>query len=762
MHPMPYCKRFVSILAICLLCAPRAHAKPVTFDFDIPAGPLPAAIAGFERIAGARVDVPGGADLSGFTTGGVKGRLAAADALTKLLDGSGFTFRATATAFVLQIATSKLRVEVVGRSHSYVAADSATATKVPTPLKDVPQTLTIVPRTVLVDQNAQSVGDAARNAPGVTIHQGEGNRDQLVFRGISSQSDFFVNGIRDDQERFRDLYNVESVEIVEGPAAVLFGRGGAGGLVNLVTRQPSRTAPSSISVEAGGFAHKRATAQLTVPAGARAVFGLSAMGEDSGGFRDGFFLRRHGVNPTFGLELGPRTRLVLGVEHLRDHRLADRGIPSLDGRPLEVRSGQLFGSAAQNDARSGVDSASGTVEHVFRNGVTLRNHVLAGRYDKFYQNVFPGSAVGTTRTLTLSAYNHGIDRTNVFNQTDIIARGRTGRVNHVFVAGLEVGRQFQDELRHTAAAIANVPVSDPVRDADFAAAPLVIDRHATANVLAGYVHDQVQLSPQWKAVGGARVDRFAVLVDSHLGSGSTLSRADTAVSPRVGLIYQPSGRVSLYTSYASTFLPSGQTLGLAVNTTELGPENARNYEAGAKLDLVPRRLQLSAAMFRLDRNNVKNTDPNDPTRLVLTGRQRAEGLTMSAAGDAGCFRLEAAYANIHARVTRDTAAARAGQRAGLVPRHRGSVWVTADLLGGWGAGGGITAQSKAFTSFTNQVVLPAFARVDALVYYCVRGWRVALNVDNLFNATYYPTANGDNNISPGAPRSLQVSLRLGF
>lgn len=655
-----------------------------------------------------------------------------------------------------------IKVNVIGRPETYAVDESSTATKTATPVRDVPQTVTIVPRTVLVDQNAQSVADAARNAPGVTVHQGEGNRDQLVFRGISSQSDFFVNGIRDDQERFRDLYNVEAVEIVEGPAAVLFGRGGAGGLVNLVTRRPSRSAPSSISFEVGGFGHQRATAQLTLPAGARGAFGLSAMGEDSGGFREGFFLRRHGVNPTFAFEFGPRTRLVLGVEHLRDRRLADRGIPSRDGRPVDVGRGQLFGSRAQNDARGGVDSTSGTIEHVFRSGLTLKNQVLAGRYDRFYQNVFPGSAVSAQGTLTLSAYNHGIDRTNVFNQTDLIARGRTGRVSHVFVAGLEAGRQFQDELRHNAAPIANVPVSDPVRDADFAAAPLAVDRHATANVLAGYAHDQVQISPRWKAVGGARVDRFAVVVDSRLGSGSTLSRVDAAVSPRAGLIYQPSGRISLYTSYASTFLPSGQTLGLAANTAELGPESARNYETGAKLDLVPRRLQFSAALFRLDRNNVKNIDPNDPTRLVLTGRQRAEGLTMSAAGDAGRFRLQAAYAYINARITRDTAAARAGQRAGLVPRNRGSVWVTADLFGGWSAGGGVAAQSKAFASFTNRVVLPAFARVDALVYYRVRGWRIALNADNVFNAKYYPTANGDNNISPGAPRLVQVSLRVGF
>jgi catecholate siderophore receptor len=229
------------------------------------------------------------------------------------------------------------------------------------------------------------------------------------------------------------------------------------------------------------------------------------------------------------------------------------------------------------------------------------------------------------------------------------------------------------------------------------------------------------------------------------------------------LIYQPSGVASFYTSYSYTFLPSGQTLGLATNTVELRPEDARNYEVGAKLDLLDKRLNLSAAAFRLDRNHVRTTDPTDPTRLVQTGQQRTDGFSMSAAGSLlPRWKLYGGYAHLNARLTQGTSSGPAGRKVGLVPRNQVTLWSTVDVSTRWGAGGGVIAQSSTFTSFTNQVELPAFARLDALVYRRIRGYRIAVNVDNLLNARYYATANGDNNISPGAPRNVQLSFSATF
>lgn len=623
--------------------------------------------------------------------------------------------------------------------------------------------MNVLPRELLLDQNAHSVADAMKNVPGVSIAQGKGNRDQVVLRGISTASDFFVNGVRDDQERFRDLYNVESIEVLQGPAAVLFGRGGAGGVINLVTTKPMRGAPSDVAVEIGSYDRKRGTARISLPMGAAAEFRLNAMGEDSGGFRDSYFLRRYGINPTIGVDFGSATTLTVGFERLYDRRRADRGLPSQAGRPVNVSREQFFGSSNQNEALSDVNSAYATVEHRFPGGLRLRNNLLVGSYDKFYANVYPGSAVSTAGTFTVSAYNNRIDRTNAFNQTDLIYDANLGGMRHTVLFGAEIGHQFQDELRHTASAISNVSLSSSRRDADFAIAPLVVDRHATSDVLAGYVQDQISLANNWKGVVGARVDRFKVSVDDRLPGNPDLSRADTASSPRVGVIYQPNDAASVYTSYSYTFLPSGQTLGLATNTVQLAPENAKNYEAGAKFDLLDKRMNLAAAVFRLDRKNVKNTDPNDPTRLVLTGQQRTDGVVVSAAGSLlPQWKIYGGYANLDARIVRSTLSAPAGRKVGLVPRSQVTFWSTYDLSNRWGGGGGLVGQSKMYTAFSNEVELPGFTRIDAVMYYRVRGYRIALNVENLLNSQYYPTANGDNNISPGAPRNVQLTFRAIF
>jgi catecholate siderophore receptor len=735
-----------------------------TYRFDVPSGSVEGALAAFETVTGLRVVRPPDIDLASLTSRGVSGVFTPDQALDRLLAGTGFACRRNASgAFALTAVIAPEVVEVAGRLSPYAAQQSASATRTDTPLRDIPQTVNVIPREVLIDQRAQSVADAVKYVPGVSVAQGEGNRDQVVLRGISTASDFYVNGVRDDQERFRDLYNVERIEIVQGPAAVLFGRGGAGGIVNLVTRRPVRGAASDATIEVGAYGHKRATTQVGLPLGDTGAFRVSLMAGDSDGFRNGFFLRRYGVNPTAGVSLGRNTTLTLGFEHLRDHRLADRGIPSRQGRPVDVPASQLFGSTDQNDARSGVDSASATVEHRFSSSLTFRNTFLTGRYGKSYQNVYPGSAVSATDTLTLSAYNHDIDRTNAFNQSDLIYATEFGGMSHTLLAGVEVGHQYQDELRHTAAAIPRVPVTDSIRNANFATAPVAIDRHASTDIAAGYAQDQIALSAHWKALVGARVDRFHTAVDDHLPGAPDLTSTDTVLSPRAGAIYQPTGTVSIYSSYSYTFVPSGLTLGLTPSTAVLGPENAKNYEAGVKLDLFQKRLAVSAALFRLDRNNVKNADPSDPIRLVLTGQQRTDGLVLSVAGNiTPDWKIYGGFANMFARITADTTAAPAGRTVGLVPRNQVTVWSTYDFTAHIGAGAGLVSQSKMYASFSNQVELPAFSRVDAMVSCRVGRYRLAVNAENVLNTKYYSTANSDNNISPGSPRNVQLSLRALF
>ncbi len=769
--PVRTCRTFAVVFAALLIplipgavaaqVQSAAAASAALIPFDIPAGPLADVLTSLERASGVKVHTV--SSLDQLTSRGVRGTLTAADALSQLVEGTGLAPRSTGPGtFVLEPASPAHRVVATGQLAHYVVDESTSATRTNTRLLDVPQTVVVVPRTLLVEQHAQSVADAARNVPGVSIAQGEGNRDQLVLRGISTASDFFVNGVRDDQERFRDLYNVERVEVVQGPAAVLFGRGGAGGVLNLVTA-PAAGLPSEFSVEIGADRHKRATVRAGTSIGAQGFLRVSGMAEHSGGFRDGYFLDRHAINPLASLKLRPQSTLTLSFEHLRDRRLADRGIPSRTGRPLDVDPSQLFGSRKQNEAESGVDSAGVTLEHRLGRSIRLRNSFLAGRYDKFYQNVYPGSAVNTTGALTLSAYNHGMDRTNIFNQTDLVIEGRLAGIAHVLLAGVETGRQAQDETRRTAASISNVPAADSIRDADFAAAPLTVNRSATATTLATYVQDQIAFLARWKAVAGVRLDRFRVAIDDFLPANVDLARIDVAASPRAGLIFQPNASTSIYTSYGYTFLPSGERLGLALNTAELRPENAKNYEAGAKVNMRGGRLTLAAALFRLDRNNVKTVDPVDPTRLVLTGQQRTDGLTLSVSGRINSrWELTGGYASLDARITKTTSAAPAGRHPGLVPRHQASLWTAHDVTSVFRLAAGIVSQAETFTSFTNSVRLPGYARVDASAFYRIKDSTLSLGMTNLLDRRYYPTANGDNNISPGAPRTVQLALRHTF
>src|SRR5262249_16430316 len=285
------------------------------------------------------------------------------------------------------------------------------------------------------------------------------------------------------------------------------------------------------SFESGAYGHKRGTAQFGLPLGATGAMRVAAMAEDSDGFRDGYFLHRYAVNPTALVHVDAKSSLTLGYEHLRDDRLADRGVPSRSGAPVDVPASQFFGSTTQNESRNDLDSARAAYERRVSPGLTLRSSVQMTRYGKFYQNVYPGSAVNAAGTFTLAAYNHGVDRVNLFSQTDVVLDTRILGARHTLLGGVELGRQAQDEIRRQAASITGVTLSSSVRDADFASAPVTVDREATGTIAAGYVQDQIDLGRGVKAVAGARLDRFAVAVDDHLPGAADLSRVAVQGSP---------------------------------------------------------------------------------------------------------------------------------------------------------------------------------------------------------------------------------------
>lgn len=659
-----------------------------------------------------------------------------------------------------------------GAVTGYRATRSATFTKTDTPLAEVPASVSVVPAALIRDQAMQGIADVLRYVPGAHGAQGEGNRDQVMLRGINTTADFFVDGVRDDMQIFRDLYNLERVEVLKGPGGTAFGRGGAGGVINRVVKKPVFGQVGAAAVSFGSHGRLRGSVDVGNRVNDSAAFRLNAMAESGDSFRDGVDLKRYAVNPTATLLMSPATALTLGFEHARDERTADRGIPAsaASNRPFDTGRNSFFGNAGQSEARSTVNGFSAVLEHDFSAQTRLRNSFRATDYDKFYRNVYANGAVSAGGLVRLEAYDNTDVRTNVFNQTDLTTKFAAGGLEHTLLSGLELGRQDSSSLRKTgffnAATFVNVAAGAPYAVAtDFRASGGNADNATKIELAAVYLQDQVALGNGWTLLAGLRYDHFTTRFDDRrtLVAATDLARTDNAWSPRLGVTWSPTRNATWYASYSTSFLPSGEQLSLAANTADLAPETAKNYEAGVRWDLLPK-LTLTAAAFRTDRDDVKVVDPNNAAALLRAGQQRTDGFEVGLQGEvAPDWDIYAGYANLDGRIVKGTTVP-AGRRVGLVPQDSLSVWNKFGLGGGWSAGFGIIHQSEAYTSTNNTVRLPAFTRADGAVYYLFADGktRLALNVENLFDKQYYPTAHNDNNISPGAPRTARLTLSTAF
>lgn len=667
-----------------------------------------------------------------------------------------------------------LREAVTVAAPALTAPRTTTATRTETPLRDVPQAVSVVTRDLIADQTMDSMADVLAYVPGVGIAQGEGHRDAPIFRGNTSTADFFVDGLRDDTQYLRDVYNVERVEVLKGPNGMVFGRGGVGGVINRVTRQADWMPAREVTLQGGSWGHRRFTADLGGAANGAVAARIVGMYENSDSYRDGADLERYGVNPTVAFALGSNTTLRAGYEFFRDERVNDRGVPSFQGRPLEVDPSTFFGNPDVNHARTRVNAVSSTVEHK-AGRVTLRNSTRYADYDKYYQNLVPGAVNAARTTLALTGYSSGTDRRNLFNQTDVIVPARTGGIEHRLLLGADLGRQVTDNLRLTAffptvtpttTSIA-LPLDNPITTlpVEFRTSAREQDNHGAATTAALYVQDQIALSRQVHAIAGLRYDRFDVDFRDDR-TASQFASTDGLVSPRLALIYKPIAPVSLYASYARSALPrAGEQLSsLTLSTQALDPENFRNYEVGGKWEITPA-LSFTTAVYRLDHGNVVVRDPLNPTLSHLVDAERSTGLELELSGTViDRWSVHGGYAYQQAEITRSlSAAVVAGNRLGQVPDHSLSLWNRYDVSRTWSVGLGIIAQSDSFVATDNVVVLPAFARVDAAVFFRITPRvRAQVNVENLFDERYYPSAHNNNNIAPGSPRAVRVALTTGF
>jgi catecholate siderophore receptor len=687
-------------------------------------------------------------------------------------------------------------IDVTGDNAStgVYAGSTSVATKSNTPLLDIPQSIAVITRGFIRDQGFQSLTDVTRYVPGVVVHQGEGNRDELVIRGVDSSANFFVNGFRDDVQYFRDLYNAQSIEVLKGPSALTFGRGAGGGIVNRTLKEADGQRIYQGIVQTGSYNDGRIAVDFGNKVNDNVAVRLNAFYEGAESFRDFGYLHRYGINPTATFQINDSTRLKLSYEYFHDNRTADRGSPSQGMLPAATRfnptepfapNGSMstfFGNPNYNQAQVNVQTTMAVVDHDFGNGLTVRNGTYYAVYRKFYQNIYPGSATNASNTtLTLSAYNHETDRENLFNQTDFLYKANIGPFFHTFGFGTEFGRQQGVDYRNTGIFPngTNALVVSPFSPTYFGQVNFI--HHYTAtnadgsgvdsnslyrlNIQSGYVRDTVDITRWLQLIGGVRIDRFDMTA-TDLNSNTTRGRVDTELSPMAAVLFKPIDNLSLYGAYSVSYLPASgdQFSALSPATVLLEPQKFENAEAGVKWDINPK-LLWTGAVYQLNRTNQPVPDPSNPLFSLPNGQSRSKGFETSLNGYiTPDWQASIGYAYTDARIVNDlSATVVAGNVIQLAPKNQFSFWNKYRFTPDWAASLGVVYFSDSFASSDDTVRLPGWTRVDAGLFWKINEhWQAQLNVENIFNKGYWASADGNNNISPGLPRTFRLSAIARF
>lgn len=701
----------------------------------------------------------------------------------------------------------------------YVATGTSTATKTNTPIMDIPQSITILTKQQLQDRGSQSIQQALTYVPGVTVAQGEGNRDQITIRGQDTTADFFTDGVRDDAQYYRDLYNIQAVEVLKGPSALIFGRGGGGGIVNRVTKKADGETIREAQFSTGSFGRKRVSIDVGQAVSDTVAVRLNALYEQSYGFRNFFELERYGINPTLTWRPSDKTYVTLSYEHFRDRRTADRGIPSIGGflfggapiapgYPSPAPRHAFFGDGNPsvsdvNYSKVDLNRAALAIDHTTDFGLNIRNQTVYADYQKRYQNTFPDRALGMVTTLLnpvattmtplgvvqLDGYVNSNPRQNIFNQTDLTYKFEMiPEIRHTLLAGAEFGNQKTDDNRNLSCfnfSCAQRRVTTPFWFTTVYN-PVVFAnpnrrRHTDLDLAAGYVQDQIEITKYVDVIAGVRFDHFDLkFTGSDPGPADfrgQLRRVDNVWSPRFGLVVKPFEQLSLYGSYSRSFLPlAGDQFNLLLpSIANLAPQSFENFEAGFKAQILPN-LFFTGAIYQLNRSNQP---------LVVDATTAALANTRTNGGEIGLvgyvtdeWQVSLGYGHQSAYVVRSDRLPTArtpfftdvGKIVPSVPKDTFTFWNRYDVSsilgagpGVLGVGAGVVYNAKFFAALDNAVVIPGYARVDGAVFLKLsENVSGQLNVENIAGAHYFASAHNNNNIMPGAPRSAYVTVNTRF
>lgn len=658
-------------------------------------------------------------------------------------------------------------------------ADQVNALRAPTPIIDVPQSLSIITADQITTRGFTSIAQLIDYTPGVNTSQGEGHRDAVVFRGVRSTADFFIDGFRDDVQYYRPLYNLEQIEILRGPNALLFGRGGAGGILNRVTKK-GVIGEHFTEYQAGVNTFGAFSFQIdgNFAAGEKTAVRINAMYEHLNNHRDFFDGDRYGINPIVRFQLSEATTVDLSYEYINHERFIDRGIPTgTDGRPVKAFKNIVFADPEENVSELEAHLLRANVQHTFSEQLKGNFSVFYGYYDKLYVNVYPSGydQVNTPDQVTLDGYIDTTKRKNLILSGNLVAEFGTGGINHTIIAGGEYINTSSDQDRFntfwsttqddneifTIARPLNLrgglgvnafgmpTVNDYTAD-------LNDDTRVSIDVFSAYIQDQVEIAEWLDVVVGVRFDSFDIKV-FNVPANETRTRKDEEVSPRGGIILKPQENLSIYTSYSETFLPrSGEQFANINGANDaLEPDTFRNLEAGIKWDINPG-LSFTAAIFEIKQRSPQVAD-NDPSTLDVIN-SKIKGFEIQLQGQVTDFWfVSAGYSYLDGQQVNRLGPT--GLRPRELPEHMFSIWNQFQVTDRFGFGIGLTYQDESFINNGNTAVLPSYVRVDAAAYYDVSdSIRIQVNIENLTDELYFPNSHSTHQASVGAP--LNASFRI--
>ena len=650
-------------------------------------------------------------------------------------------------------------------------SDQVTALKTPVPIIDVPQTLSIVTDDEIRIQGFRELGDIVRYTPGVNTSQGEGHRDSIVFRGVRSTADFYLDGVRDDVQYYRSLYNLEQVEILRGPNALLFGRGGTGGIINRVTKKAVLDEQfGSFDMGADSFGAFDFAVDYNVSTGEKSALRINFHSDTLENHRDYYDGDRYGFNPTFRLELSPATTLDLSYEHADHERFIDRGVPTLNGEPVEAFEEIVFGDTDTNLQTLRADIYRANLSHEFSDTRKGNLVVQYSDFQKMYKNYYASGYSGGD-TFTADGYKDPTERTNLIISGNIVNEFQTGSAKHTLLVGAEIIDTENENYRYNTFFITteddnevfNItrPINFGVNAAgvrtynDFTA-DLKSSTESDIEVTSIYIQDQIDVTDKFKILLGGRFDNFDITV-RDIKKGTSEYREDEEFSPRAGLIFKPQENVSLYVSYAESFLPrSGEQFKkLDANAARLDPDVYESTEIGVKWDIRPG-LSFTASYFDSEQT-IATRDSDTGENSEIVGLQ-VDGIELELKGQVTeKLSLAIGYSDLDGETAK-------GGEPREIPEYTASLWATYEVNDRFGIGFGVTAQGE--SNIKNDkpgLILPDYTRVDFAAYYDLADdLSIQLNVENVTDELYFPHSHSTHQASVGEPLNARISLRKTF